>query len=89
MIEPIQTLKCDYLGNHNPRLHSDEILLALSICAATDPAAANVMSQLKKLAGCEAHSTVILSPVDENIFRRLKINLTCDPHYQTQKLYHP
>ena len=89
VIEPIQTLKCDYLGNHNPRLHSDEILLALSICAATDPAAANVMSQLKKLAGCEAHSTVILSPVDENIFRRLKINLTCDPHYQTQKLYHP
>ena len=89
VIEPIQTLKCDYLGNRNPRLHSDEILLALSICAATDPAAANVMSQLKKLAGCEAHSTVILSPVDENIFRRLKINLTCDPHYQTQKLYHP
>ena len=89
VIEPIQTLKCDYLGNHNPRLHSDEILLALSICAATDPAAANVMSQLKKLAGCEAHSTVLLSPVDENIFRRLKINLTCDPHYQTQKLYHP
>jgi len=89
VIEPIQTLKCSYLGNHNPRLHSDEILLALSICAATDPAAANVMSQLKKLAGCEAHSTVLLSPVDENIFRRLKINLTCDPHYQTQKLYHP
>ena len=55
----------------------------------SDPAAANVMSQLKKLAGCEAHSTVLLSPVDENIFRRLKINLTCDPHYQTQKLYHP
>ena len=89
VIEPIQTLKCDYLGNHNPRLHSDEILLALSICAATDKAAAQAMKQLKKLAGCEAHSTVILSPVDENIFRRLKINLTCDPQYQTHKLYHP
>ena len=47
------------------------------------------MGQLKKLEGCEAHSTVILSPVDENIFRRLKINLTCDPQYQTAKLYHP
>ena len=89
VIEPIQTLKCQYLGNHNPRLHSDEILLALSICAATDPNAALAMSQLKKLEGCEAHSTVILSPVDENIFRRLKINLTCDPQYQTRKLYHP
>ena len=47
------------------------------------------MSQLKKLEGCEAHSTVILPPVDENIFRRLKINLTCDPNYQTQNFYHP
>jgi len=89
VIEPIQTLKCKYLGNHNPRLHSDEILVALSICAATDPAAAHAMAQLKKLEGCEAHSTVILSPVDENIFRRLKINLTCDPQYQSSNLYHP
>ena len=89
VIEPIQTLKCSYLGNRNPRLHSDEILLALSICAATDEAAARAMAQLKSLAGCEAHSTVILSPVDENIFRRLKINLTCDPQYQSHKLYHP
>ncbi len=89
VIEPIQTLKCQYLGNHNPRLHSDEILLALSICAATDESAAVAMSQLKKLEGCEAHSTVILSPVDENIFRRLKINITCDPQYQSHKLYHP
>ena len=89
VIEPIQTLKCSYLGNHNPRLHTDEILVALSICAATDKAAAHAMKQLKKLGGCEAHSTVILSPVDENIFRRLKINITCDPQYQTHKLYHP
>ena len=89
VIEPIQTLKCSYLGNHNPRLHSDEILLALSICAATDENAARAMAQLPTLAGCEAHSTVILSPVDEKIFRRLKINLTCDPRYQSHKLYHP
>ena len=89
VIEPIQALKCQYLGNHNPRLHSDEILLALSICAATDGQAAQAMAQLKRLEGCEAHSTVILSPVDENIFRRLKINLTCDPQYQSHKLYHP
>ena len=89
VIEPIQTLKCSYLGNHNPRLHSDEILLALSICAATDENAARAMAQLPRLAGCEAHSTVILSSVDENIFRRLKINITCDPRYQSHKLYHP
>ena len=89
VIEPIQTLKCQYLGNHNPRLHSDEILLALSICAATDESAAQATAQLQKLAGCEAHSTVILAPVDENIFRRLRVNITCDPQYQTHKLYHP
>ena len=88
VIEPIQSLKCDYLGNHNPRLHSDEVLVALSICAATDEKAALAMAQLPKLAGCEAHSTVILSQVDDNIFRRLKVNLTCDAKYQTHKLYH-
>ena len=88
VIEPIQDLKCHYLGNHNPRLHSDEVLLALSICAATDPDAARAMAQLKKLEGCEAHSTVILSGVDDNVFRRLKVNLTCDPAYQSRKLYH-
>ncbi len=88
VIEPIQSLKCDYLGNHNPRLHSDEVLVALSICAASDKNAALAMAQLPKLAGCEAHSTVILSQVDDNIFRRLKVNLTCDARYQTHKLYH-
>lgn len=88
VIEPIQSLKCDYLGNHNPRLHTDEVLLALSICAATDEAAARAMRQLPLLKGCEAHSTVILSQVDDNVFRRLKVNLTCDPRYQSHKLYH-
>ncbi len=88
VIEPIQALKCDYLGNHNPRLHTDEILLALSICAATDETAARAIRQLPHLKSCEAHSTVILAPVDDNVFRRLKVNITCDPRYQSHKLYH-
>ena len=88
VIQPIQTLKCDYLGNHNPRLHTDEVLLALSICAATDEKAALAMQQLPLLKCCEVHSTVILAPVDENTFKRLGVNLTCDPQYQTHKLYH-
>ena len=88
VIGPIQTLKCDYLGNRNPRLHTDEVLLALSICAATDERAAAAMKQLHMLRGCEVHSTVILSSVDHNTFKRLGVNLTCDPQYQTHKLYH-
>ena len=88
VIEPIQSLKCDYLGNHNPRLHSDEVLVALSICAASSEKAALAMAQLPKLAGCEAHSTVILPSVDSNIFKRLHINITCDAKYQTHKLFH-
>ncbi len=88
VIEPIQSLKCDYLGNHNPRLHTDEVLLALSICAATDERAAIAMKQLPLLRNCEVHSTVILSTVDNNTFKRLGVNLTCDPQYQTHKLYH-
>ena len=88
VIGPIQSLKCDYLGNHNPRLHTDEVLLALSICAATDERAALAMKQLPLLKECEVHSTVILSSVDSNIFKRLGVNLTCDPRYQTHKLYH-
>ena len=88
VIEPIQVLKTKHMGNHNPRLHTDEILIALSICAATNPTAALAMQQLPKLKGCEAHSTVILSRVDENVFQKLGINITCEPQYQTKKLYH-
>lgn len=88
VIEPIQTLKCTYLGNQNPRLHTDEVLVALSISAATDERAAHAMKQLPLLKSCEAHSTVILSSVDHNTFKRLGVNLTCDPKYQTHKLYH-
>ena len=88
VIKPIQELKCSYLNNNNPRLHSDEVLIALSICAATDADSAKAMAQLPNLKGCEVHSTVILPSVDANIFRRLGLNLTCDPKYQTRKLYH-
>lgn len=88
IIEPIQALKTNHMGNHNPRLHTDEMLIALSICAATNPVAGQALSQLAKLKGAEVHSTVILSPVDENVFQKLGLNLTCEPHYQTQRLYH-
>ena len=88
VIEPIQKLKTTHLGSVNPRLHTDEILIALSICAATNPTAEMAMAQLKKLRGCEAHATVILSHVDEDTFRRLGVNLTCEPQYQSKKLYH-
>ena len=82
VIDPIQHLKVDHLGNRNPRLHTDEVLLALSICAATNPLAELAMEQLAKLRGCEVHSSVILSPVDEKVFKRLGVNLTCQPQYK-------
>ena len=81
-IDPIQHLKVDHLGNRNPRLHTDETLIALSISAATNPTAELAMEQLSKLRGCDVHSSVILSPVDERTFKRLGINLTCEPRYQ-------
>lgn len=88
IIEPIQKLKVNNMGNHNPRLHTDEVLIALSICALTDSRAKKALEQLPKLKGCEAHSTVILSQVDSNVFNKLGVNLTCEPKYQTKKLYH-
>jgi len=88
IIEPIQKLKTEFMGNRNPRLHTDEVLLALSICAATDESAAKAMAQLSNIRGLEAHSTVILSRVDEQCFRKLGVNITFEPKYQTKKLYH-
>ncbi len=82
VIDPIQHLKVDHLGNRNPRLHTDEVLIALSICAATDPKAEAAMEQLDKLRGCEIHSSVILSEVDEQVFKRLGANLTCEPRFK-------
>ena len=80
-LDPIQHLKVAHLGNRNPRLHTDETLIALSISAATNPMAERAMEQLDKLRGCEVHSSVILSSVDERTFRRLGVNLTCEPRY--------
>lgn len=88
IIEPIQHLKVEHLGNHNPRLHTDEVLVALSICAVSDPTAEVAMQQLEKLARCEAHSSVILSHVDENVFKKLEVNITFEPRFQTKKLFH-
>ena len=88
VIEPIQALKTKIMGNHNPRLHTDEVLIAISICAAMSDVAKKALEHAYLLKGAEAHSTVILSGVDENVFRKLGINLTCEPKYQTKKLYH-
>jgi uncharacterized protein (UPF0371 family) len=77
-----------HLGNHNPRLHMDEMLIALSICAVTNPMADLAIKQLDKLRGCEAHSSVILSAADANVFKKLGVNITFEPKYQVKKLFH-
>ena len=88
IIEPVQALKVKTLGNHNPRLHSDETLIALSISATMNDNAKLAYENLECLKGCEAHSTVMLAQVDEDIYRKLGINLTCEPTYTTKKLFH-
>ena len=80
-LEPIQHLKVHHLGNRNPRLHTDETLIALSISAVNNPMAEYAMQQLSKLRGCDVHSSVILSSVDEKTFKRLGVHLTCEPRY--------
>ena len=88
-IEPIQTLKTNYLGSRNPRLHTDEILIALSSSAAENETAATALRQLSKLKGCDMHSTVILSSVDTDTLKRLGMYLTCEPAYeQEDRKYH-
>ena len=82
VIAPIQHLKVDHLGNRNPRLHTDEVLIALSMSAVTNPMAERAMEQLHKLRGCDVHSSVILSAADEKTFKRLGVNLTCSPRYK-------
>ena len=82
VINPIQRLKVEHLGNRNPRLHTDEVLIALSISATTNPAAELALAQLGKLRGCDVHSSVILSAVDEKVFKRLGVNLTCQPQFK-------
>ena len=88
VIEPIQHLKVEHLGNHNPRLHTDELLIALAICSVTNPMAGCAIEQLDKLKGCEAHSSVILSHVDADLFKKLGINISFEPRYQAKKLFH-
>ena len=88
ILEPIQELKTDYLKGHNPRLHTDEVLIALAVDSTTNELCAKALKALDLLRGSEAHSSVILSQVDVNIFKKLGIRLTQDPIYQTKKLYH-
>jgi uncharacterized protein (UPF0371 family) len=88
ILAPIQVLKTDHLGNHNPRLHTDEVLVALSVCAVNSPDAERAIEQLANLRGCDAHSTVILSHTDENLLKKLGVNITYEPYYQTKTLYH-
>lgn len=88
IIEPIQALKINHMGNRNPHLHMDEILIALAVSAVTDENAAKALAQLPKLKGTQAHSTVLLSRADENVFKKLGIALTCEPKYQTNQLFH-
>ena len=88
IIRPLQHLKVEHLGNKNPRLHVNEALIALAVCAVSDPVASRAMEALNDLAGSEAHATVILARADENTLSKLKINLTCEPKYETHKLYH-
>ena len=87
-IAPLQKLKTDYLGSKNPRLHSDEVLIALSLSAATSQDARNAMAQLPRLKGCQAHSSVMLSPVDIRTLMKLGILLTCEPVYENKKIFH-
>jgi len=79
VIEPIQKLKVNHMGAVNPRLHTDEVLMALSICAVTNPTAQLALNQLDKLKNSEIHSTVLLSHVDEKTFKSLGMHVTCEP----------
>nr|WP_330411350.1 DUF1846 domain-containing protein [Enterocloster clostridioformis] len=87
-IEPIQTLKTKYMGSKNPRLHTDEVLIALSMSAATDETAKKALAQLPKLRGCQVHTSVMLSDVDIKVFSKLGVQLTSEPVYEHKKLYH-
>lgn len=89
IIKSIQNLKVGHLKNSNPRLHTDELLIALTIASQRSQNVQLAMEQLDNLKGCEVHSSVILSQVDEKVFKKLGINLTCQPKYQIKRLYHP
>ena len=88
IIAPISDMKTKHLGHRNPRLHSDEVLIALSISAVTNPLAERVLAQLDALRGGEAHFSVILSEEDANLYRRLGIHVSSEPKYEIPRLYH-
>ena len=88
VLQPIQELKTKYLKGHNPRLHTDEVLIALAVDSITSDICDKALKALEKLEGCDVHSSVILSEVDVNVFKKLGMHLTMDPIYQTKKLYH-
>ncbi len=88
VIEPINNLKVSYLGDHNPLMHLDELLIALSISALTSEDASKAYAMLPKLAGLEVHSSVLLSHEDIGVFKKLGCHLTCEPRYERNKLYH-
>ncbi len=85
-IEPIQELKVKYLGGRNPRLHTDEVLIALSLAAAGDKNARAALEQLPNLKECQVHTSVMLSEVDIKTFKRLGVDLTCEPVISKKKL---
>ena len=88
VLEPIQELKTKYLNGNNPRLHTDEVLIALAIGSRTSEYSNLCLRSLPLLAGAEAHSSVILSEIDVKTFKKLGMHLTMDPIYQSKKLYH-
>ena len=88
-IEPVMDMKIHALGgDENSLLHLNEILIALSIAAVSDPSAKRALDQVGRLKGLEAHSSVILSQIDEGVFKKLGVNLTCEPNYESKKLFH-
>ena len=88
VLEPILNLKSNTLGIRNIALSCEEVLIALSICAVTNPMVQVAMDKLSMLKGCQAHSTTILSGNDEQTLRKLGIDTTCDPEYPSANLYH-
>ena len=87
VLEPITNLKVQAFASKNPRLHPNEVLIALSICALTDPIAAKAQAQLGALRNCEMHSSVILSESDVHTLKKLGLNLTCEPAYESKRLF--
>ena len=84
----MQRLKVDYLGNRNPRLHIDEMLVALSIAANTDSQVEKALSKLPQLRGCDVHSSVVISQVDEGLYKKLGMYASSEPEHQTKCLFH-